>query len=250
MTPTDASAIIGFVPDVDAAAAHKVAAILARQTNSNGGVIASDAETLAHMVIDVLTERSAGFVLRVALESDSIDHRGSDALLAASLAGHHKAATVAVSLSAPLTAIGASAATYYDAVAAKAGTRAIIPDFADVANAVGAVVGRVRVRRSATITQPSRGQFRVHLEDQSTFGSVDNARAFAAEWLQVAVRVDADRAGADTPELTETWDERVAHVNGKDIFVEGVLTIEASGRPGLYRSEPGQAGLGRDGLRG
>lgn len=250
MTPTDASAIIGFVPDADAAAAHKVAAILARQTNSNGGVIASDAETLAHMVIDVLTERSAGFVLRVALESDSIDHRGSDALLAASLAGHHKAATVAVSLSAPLTAIGASAATYYDAVAAKAGTRAIIPDFADVANAVGAVVGRVRVRRSATITQPSRGQFRVHLEDQSTFGSVDNARAFAAEWLQVAVRVDADRAGADTPELTETWDERVAHVNGKDIFVEGVLTIEASGRPGLYRSEPGQAGLGRDGLRG
>ena len=233
MTPTDASAVVGSVPGVDAAAAHKVATILARQTNSHGSVVADDAEGLAHLVIDVLTRRSADFALRVALESDSIDHQGGDALLDASLAGHHKAATVAISLSAPLTAIGASAATYYDAVAAMAGTTAIVPDFADVANAVGAVVGRVRVRRSATITQPSRGQFRVHIDDQPNYGSVDNARAAAAERLRAAALADADAAGADTPELVETWDERVAHVNGKDVFVEGVLTVEASGRPGL-----------------
>ena len=106
-----------------------------------------------------------------------------------------------------------------------------MPDHADVANAVGAVIGQVRVRRSATITQPSRGQFRVHLDGQPTFGSVENARVAARDLLQVAALVDAESAGASTPELTETWQERIAHMNGQDVFVEGTLTVEASGRP-------------------
>jgi len=107
----------------------------------------------------------------------------------------------------------------------------VVPDHADVANAVGAVVGRVRVRRSATITQPTRGQFRVHLDDQPTFGSVKNARAKATELLEAAALTDAEAAGAATPELTESWEQRVAVVGEKEVFVEGTLTVEAAGRP-------------------
>ncbi|MFT4987948.1 MAG: N-methylhydantoinase A/oxoprolinase/acetone carboxylase beta subunit [Acidimicrobiales bacterium] len=231
MTPTDASAIVNFVPDVDTEAARKVATILARQTNPTGDVEAANPIALAQSVIDTLIRRSADFVLRVALDADNVDYFGGDGLLAASLAGHRKAASVQISLSSPLTAIGAAAAAYYPAVAAHAGTTSVVPDHADVANAVGAVIGQVRVRRSATITQPTRGQFRVHLHDQPTFGSVDKARSAATDLLQAAVLADAESAGAATPELTETWQERVAHMNGKDVFVEGTLTVEASGRP-------------------
>ncbi len=231
MTPTDASAIVNFVPNVDTEAARKVAAILARQMNPMGGVVADQATALAQLVIETLNRRSADFVLRVALDADDVDHRGGDGLLSASLAGHRKVTTVQISLSSPLTAIGAPAGAYYPAVAALVGTSACVPDHADVANAVGAVIGQVRVRRSATITQPSRGQFRVHLDGQPTFGSVENARVAARDLLQVAALVDAESAGASTPELTETWQERIAHMNGQDVFVEGTLTVEASGRP-------------------
>ena len=233
MTPTDACAISGSVPDADAEAAQKVAQILARQTNATGGVVAVDGAALASSVIDLLVERSADFVLRVALGSDGIDDTGADELLGASLAGHAGAATVAISLSSPLTALGAPASTYYPRVGELIGVEAIIAPHAGVANAVGAVVGRVRVRRSATVTQPTRGQYRVHLEDQPTFGSVENARKHATELLHQAATAEAESAGAQTPKITERWDERVAHIDGKDIFVEGVLTIEASGRPRL-----------------
>jgi len=231
LTPTDASAIVGSIDHVDAEAAHKVATILARQTNAKGGSIAPDAETLARSIVDRLVDKSAEFVVRVALGADDIDLRGSNSLIDASVAGHAGAARVRVELTSALTAIGAPAPAYYSHVASKVGVDAIVPNYADVANAVGAVVGRVRVRSSATITQPTRGQYRVHLGEQPTYGSVAKARAAALELLQAAALAEADRAGAATPELSESWTEQTAVVNEKEIFVEGTLTVEASGRP-------------------
>jgi len=231
MTPTDAAAVLGRLDGVDVDAAEKVTRILARQTNSSGGAIAESATALAERVVELLVERSAEFALKVALTTDGVDHSDSDGLIKASLRGHQGAAAISVGLSAPITAIGAPAAAYYPQVGELVKSTAIVPNFAEVANAVGAVVGRVRVRKSATITQPSRGQYRVHLEDQPTFGSVENARAAATELLTSAALTEADAAGAATPELTESWDARWATVNEREIFVEGVLTIEAAGRP-------------------
>lgn len=240
MTPTDAVAVLigagnldSDIGEIDMDASAKVASCLARQTNESGGTLAEGGVALAATVVEILQKRSAQFAVRTALEADGIDPAGGDTLLQASLAKHARAATVQIALSAPLTVIGAPAVTYYPAVAAAAGTTVVIPPHAGVANAVGAVVGQVRVRAAATITQPTRGQYRVHLEDQPTFGSVENARAKATELLSAQALADAESAGASNPKITESWSERVAHVNGKDIFVEGVLTIEASGRPSL-----------------
>ncbi len=100
-----------------------VASLLARQMSSTGGSRAEDGEALARQVIEQLTRRSAEFMLRVALGSDGVDHGEAEGLLGASLARHQGAATVKIALSSPLTAIGASAATYYAKVAELAGTR-------------------------------------------------------------------------------------------------------------------------------
>ena len=233
MTPTDAQALIAGVPGTDREAATKVAEILARQTSSTGGTIASSGAELAQQVIDRLVRQSAEFLLTVALHSDGVrtDGRVGEDFLAASLNRSGNATTVAISLAQPITAIGAPAETYYERVAEAVGTSSIVPPFAEVANAVGAVVGRVRVRRSVTVTQPTRGQYRVHFDDQQTFGSVENARRFATEQLEHAATAEAEAAGAATPELTSTWEQRVATVAGKEVFVEGTLTVEASGRP-------------------
>ena len=231
MTPTDASAVVGDLSDVDVAAAQKVATILARQTAPGGRQVAADCSELSHRVIEALIDGSAAFVLRTALDADGIETRNADSLLAASLRHHRAAAEVKIGLGGPLTSIGAPAAAYYPLVAARVHAEATVPQHAEVANAVGAVVGQVRVRQSATITQPTRGQFRVHLDDQPTFGSVENARAKAAELVRASALAAADEAGAASCQLSESWVARTADVNGKEVFVEGTLTIEAAGRP-------------------
>ena len=98
---------------------------------------------------------------------------------------------------------------------------------------MGSVVGRVAVRRTATITQPSKGQFRVHLDDQPTFGSVERARDHGIELLGPRALSDAAQAGADRPEISTRWEAKTVVVEGKAVFVEGTLTVEAAGRPRL-----------------
>ena len=39
-----------------------------------------------------------------------------------------------------------------------------LPKYAEVANAVGAVVGRVTMRESGSVTAPSEGLYRVYLD--------------------------------------------------------------------------------------
>lgn len=232
MTPTDAASVVGLLDGVDRDAALKVAMLLARQPSSNGSAVAADPVEFSHMVIERLVRRSAEFVLRTALADDGITlNSGDAAVLDAALGRHHGVASIAVGLSDAVTAIGAPASAYYDSVARMLGVEAIIPEHAEVANAIGAVVGQVRVRRSATITQPTKGQFRVHLVDQPAFGSVDRAQEHARKTLADMVSEDAEAAGASNPELTANWETRTAVVGGREVFVEGTLTVEASGRP-------------------
>lgn len=131
----------------------------------------------------------------------------------------------------PIVAVGAPAQAFYPAVARLAGTNVVVPDYSDVANAVGAVVGRVQLRRTATITQPTKGQFKVHLDDQRAFGDLDKAVEWAKVNLSEAVTADAIRAGAQAVEVQEAWQAKEAVVGDKTVFVEGILTIEASGKP-------------------
>lgn len=232
-TPTDASAVLSGadLEGIDRAASAKTAALMARQPALGGHPITADGNHFARRVVERFVDRSANSLLRAALASDDIATVGADELIAASLSGHAGAASVRVGLSSPVTAIGAPAETYYPAIADLAGTTAVVPSHAEVANAIGAVVGQVRIRRSVTVSQPSKGQFRVHDGDQPTFGSVERARAAALSLLEAAVHAEAIAAGAATPELRHQWHEKVATVNDKPVFVEGQLTVEAFGRP-------------------
>lgn len=232
MTPTDATAVLTSTGPVDRSASVKAAALLARQTGPHGSIVAADGEALAVRVIELIERRSADFVLRTALAGDGIRLKAGDVeLVDAALDRHRGAAIVNLGLGAPLTAIGAPAATYYPAIADRLGVTAVVPPHAEVANAIGAVVGQVRIRRAATVTQPTKGQYRVHVDDQPTFGSVERARNGAEAILREAAIAEALAAGAATPEVTTRWSQRTANVDGREVFVEGTLTVEAAGRP-------------------
>ena len=65
--------------------------------------------------------------------------------------------------------LGASAPLHYAGLPPLVGNRCVVPDDTDVANALGAVVGQVRVSAEALVSQPVEGMFRLsageHLRD-------------------------------------------------------------------------------------
>ena len=233
-TPTDAAHVMGMQAMYDAAAAHKTAELFARHRDRLGKPIAADATTMSQLVIDALVRRSAEVVLAAAFVNDGLPPETVDQLVVqVALDRGFEVAAVSVGLQLPLIGLGASAPAYYPLVAALLGADSQIPQDADVANAVGAVVGRVRLSRQCVVSAPQQGQYLVHVEGETPamFTDLEAARSFARDHLTSGLATEMVAAGAPVFETNETWVENVVDLGGMEMFVEGSLTLIASGRP-------------------
>jgi N-methylhydantoinase A/oxoprolinase/acetone carboxylase beta subunit len=234
-TPTDASHVLGIQSTYDHAAARKAATLFARNRDRMGRPIAPDADTIAGITIDTLVRRSAEAVLAAAFVNDGLPaDTVRQPVVQAVLDRRLDVVRLSLGLASPLVGLGASAAAYYPRVAALLGAESRIPAHADVANAVGAVVGRVRLTRECVVSSPVHGQFVVHAgEAPQVFIDLLAARAFALEHLTAALQHDMVSAGAPVFETREHWVEQTVPVDGMELFVEGRLALTASGRPEL-----------------
>ena len=137
----------------------------------------------------------------------------------------------------PLVAVGAPAASYYPAVARGLGVALELPPFAEVANAVGAVLGQVSQRVHITVSQPVRGVFRVFTKaGPKDFTKVDAAIRHAqglagAEAMQLAMDAGAAHASIELSQLDNT----VSNDIDGDMFFEARVTATASGPPRTRR---------------
>lgn len=232
-TPTDAAHVLGMQDTYHRGAAELAAAVVARRRDRLGRAIGADARALAELTVATLQRRSAEAVLTAAFVHDGLspDEVGRE-VVQAGLDRRSTAARVDIGLAVPLVALGASAHAYYPGVAELLGTRLEVPTHAGVANAVGAVVGRVRLTRTCTISAPQSGQYLVHAGDTPTMHtSLDQAVATAEHELTERLGADMRAAGASEFEVSRQFDERTVDVDGMPFFVEGVLTLTASGRP-------------------
>ncbi len=236
-TPSDAAHVLDQQSGWDGDAARQAAALMARKRDAVGRQVAPTPEAFAALVHRRLVRRSAEVILEATLARDGLPGQALSPLAQAGLDGHRGAARVSVGLALPLIGLGAAAPIYYPEIAALLGTRAEVPAHADVANAVGAVVGRVRITRAATVTQPEPGVFRAHLPDGTRdFASANKARAGAVDALAALARADAAAAGAAEVELTPDWRETTATVEGRPAFLEASVAVTATGRPRIDRA--------------
>lgn len=132
-----------------------------------------------------------------------------------------------------LVAVGAPAATYYPAVADRLNAGLTIPEFADVANAIGAVMGNVIQRADISITQPMQGGFRVHTrEGPKDFWEFNQAVGFAERTASDLARGLAQQAGANQVEMVlSRRDNRVDDPVDGSVFFGATISAVASGRP-------------------
>jgi len=133
----------------------------------------------------------------------------------------------------PLVGVGAPAASYYPAVAQGLGVRLVVPPHADVANAVGAVLGKVAQRVHITVTQPVRGTFKVFTPNgpqdfKGLAAAIAQARTLAAQ----EAHARALAAGALDPQVVFSQeDNQVNNDIDGNVFFEATVTATAWGRP-------------------
>ena len=236
LTPSDAAHVLARQESWDGSAARKAAQLFARKRDTRGLPLAADAQTLSQRIVDTLVRRSAELLLDTAFAEEglAVADPAKDPLVQAALGREGRLLAPKLGLTQPVIGLGAPAPSYYPEVASLLDARAVIPAEAGVANAVGAVVSRVRVSQSAAISQPEEGRFRVHHNAApKDFAALPAAIAFAEERTRAAAEEAAIASGAAEPEITVTRRDKTAVVEGKEIFIEARVTATAIGRPQL-----------------
>ncbi len=238
VTPSDASHVLGLQDAWDSRAAEMALSLLARKRTGAGTRVAEGPEAIARMILDQLTHQTSVALLESAFAEEEESFGLPEAELARhvlmqrGLGGHHGLVRLETGLNLPVIGLGASAATYYPAVGARLGCAVELPPHAGVANAIGAVVGRVNVRRRGTVTSPVEGCFRVHLNSgPEDHGDAETALAALQTFLETEARAGAVAAGAGDINVTASREVTMAQAEAREVFLEATITVEASGRP-------------------
>ena len=234
ITPSDALHVLGRQGQWDAASARLGLDIAARQKGGNGKPIAADAEDLANRIVRRLTRQSSHAILEACLTDDGetgIDPAKSRAI-ARALDRQPGVVRFSLALDRPLIGLGASAPVYYPAIAEELSAPAVIPDHADVANAIGAVAGQIRETVTVFVTSPDEGIFLLNgsgetLRFVSETEALEAARARAIEHA----RSLAARSGLAEPHMELIEEADAAEIEGKRKLVEARVRAVASGRP-------------------
>lgn len=243
VTPSDASHVLGKASFWDCEAAEKGLLLFGRWRTGSGEQLAHDPTAMAKIIVDQLTNQTVLALLEVAFVEDSLDfghspeHLASHVLTQRGLQKHKGLLKLSMGLTLPIIGLGASASTYYPEVGERLSCDTILPKHADVANAIGAVVGRVTMRESGSVTTPSEGLYRVHLETgPKDYSSEQKALDALEKNLREKALAKVRATGAEDIQVSVSKDIRKAHAENRDIFVEATFTAEASGRPRIANS--------------
>ena len=238
VTPSDAAHVLGRLDVWDAAAARRALEVMARRRVGSGARLAAGAEGLAEMIVAQLTHQTALALLEVGFAEEE-EYFGlppevlaGHVLMQRGLGPHRGLVRIESGLNVPVVGLGASAASYYGAVGARLGCEMILPAHGGVANAIGAVVGRVVIRRAGTVTAPAEGRYRAHLEaGPEDFGEPEAAMAALEAALGAEARAAAEAAGAVDVHIAARREVREAEAEGRRVFLEAGIVVEAGGRP-------------------
>jgi N-methylhydantoinase A/oxoprolinase/acetone carboxylase beta subunit len=235
-TPSDAAHVLGLQSNWNAETARLGAELFGRRRDGRGQPLAANPEKLARRVLIALTRASADVILETAFAEDGLDGAAmaGHALIERAIEGRPGIARLAVSLDRPVVGLGASAGLHYAGLPKLLGADCMTPDDADVANALGAVVGHVRVTVTARVSQPQEGLFRLNSDDgiRDFYNEADALRAAD----RVVRRLVAERAviaGANDPEIVVEQDIRTSMIEDQRLFIEADVVAIASGRPAI-----------------
>jgi N-methylhydantoinase A/oxoprolinase/acetone carboxylase beta subunit len=140
---------------------------------------------------------------------------------------------VRMKLNKPIIGIGAPVHLFLPKAASLLGAEVILPEHADVANAIGAVTSRVKVRRQVKIRPSQAGGFLIEgLPGAKRFLDFEEAVAEAEEGLTRLVRDIAQASGTEETSVEMDVDDHIhTTASGSQIFLRRTISAELTGEP-------------------
>ena len=195
--------------------------LFSRQRNGAGTRISDGPDSMAKAIIDQVTTQTAETLLDAAFAEDETDFGipsgdlARHVLTRLGMSHHRGLMRIDVGLNLPVIGLGASAPSYYGAVGDLLSTRMVLPEYAGVANAIGAVVGQISMRKSGQITSAGEGRYRVHFpEGPKDYNAQDTAIGDLETFLTEAAQSDAIASGAEGIRVRVEKDIRTANIEG------------------------------------
>ena len=244
LTPSDAMHVSSELNVWDMSAAVKALKLFGRQRDGSGSAYCSDPSDLAQQIIARVQRRSAEVVLETAFQCDGRNGAETLALPLVQNVLNQRSSNdqprdhvaLDLKLDRSIVGLGASAHAYHPQAAELLGVEAIIPEHADVANAIGAVVGQIAVKVEVNISQPTEGRFQVTGIDQP-FADEGSAIQAAEDLSKDKVRQLAIEAGTgDDIEIAIERDFKRANIESRDMLVEAKIIALATGRPPIAQN--------------
>ena len=166
--------------------------------------MAGSTSEMAEIIISQLTKQTSNSILEMAFSEEEVGIANTPGILAQhpitqlGLNGYRNLLKIDVGINKKIIGLGASAATYYPAVGKKLNCDVILPEYAGVANAIGAVVGKITMREMGVVSSPSEGKYLVHFDGKPVnFNNEEDALKTLEKKLTQKSIVKAKEAGAE-----------------------------------------------------
>ena len=235
-TPTDALHVLTDIGQWNSEASRLGAEILSAQTGMSvpdfcRRVVTGVSEKVARAIVGKVIEDQVG-------KPDWKKEKTASTLLYLAIGRvANEALDCKLTLKQPVVALGAPIGAYMPAVAENLNTKLIIPVHAEVANAVGAVVGSIVQSQRVVISMLEESRrFRVHLpEGIHDFEDLEEAVKYTKKTMTPRIEAIARQAGAERTEVEMIRkDHRGKLAAGwtQEIFLDTELLFTAVGRPG------------------
>ncbi len=237
LTPTDLLHIKGEFIKWDTDFAKGYAAMLAYLSGK-------DQEKMVDLLLEKVTRLLTLELLKRQLD-DEVDPEALDTcpvcktLLDNLMAGGTSNYQVRIDFKRPVIGIGAPIKFFLPRAVEPLGAEAILPEDADVANAIGAITSRVMVKKQLRII-PGEGGFIIEgIQGKRKIKNFDQADEYAKAELTRMIRELAVRAGTSCNTVTlETKDQVPKTASGDPIFMGRIIKGSLSGRPDMVLKKP------------
>ena len=249
-TPSDASHVLQDQGNWERRGALLGATIMQRYAVENMGQTFDTVEAFCSSIQAQVSRKTAMALINSVVDDPSNKKRqpgmglsdSQKALLEATFVSDAAAGSSAsnlqlqAQLQMPIVALGAPVACYYPAVADLLNTKVQIPEYAHVANALGAVVGRIRQQQEIVITPSGGKQVTVLFPDGAQNNSdLEEAATAAITWAICEAERKALEAGAADITVAVDRYDNIVNTQGQDVFFESRIVATAIGRPALAK---------------
>ncbi|MFK7860600.1 MAG: hydantoinase/oxoprolinase N-terminal domain-containing protein [Granulosicoccus sp.] len=233
-TPTDACHLTGDQTTWPATAASLGARLLMRYSGENLGASYATEQEFAREVISRVAELTSLALINAlsAVAGSAVTTSQQELIERSFQHDAHAGFSLVPHLQVPIVGLGAPAISYYPCCASMLDTELHSPEFAHVANALGAVVGSIR-QEQVIVINPAGGRKVCVLfpEGPVEYDSLnEGADAAVARACELATR-KAHLAGAPDPALEVNRADNIVNNGGEDVFFESCISVTATGRP-------------------